>query len=401
VRILIGHNSYLQAGGEDTVAAAEAALLRAHGHEVVVFAKHNQEITKLGGSRTAARAVWNPATYREVDRLLCNAPIDVAHFHNTFPLISPAAYYACRARDTPVIQTLHNYRLICPSATLLRDGKPCTDCVGRRVPWPAIAHKCYRGSRSASAAVALMLTSHRLAGTWSRLVTRYVAISEFVRAQYVQGGLPPSRITVKPNFVAPDPGTGQRAGAYALFVGRLSPEKGIATLLEAWSRPDARVPLWIVGDGPMAADVRAAATASPRIRWLGPRPQAETRAIIGDAAVLVFPSIWAETFGLVIVEAFACGVPVVASALGAPADLVRDGETGLLVSPGDAGALLARAQWLWKHHDAAAAMGRRARSTYETRYTAEANYRDLMRVYREAGVPAARAATHEASCDTH
>ncbi|HEY7611684.1 MAG TPA: glycosyltransferase family 4 protein [Gemmatimonadales bacterium] len=400
MRILIGHNRYLQPGGEDSVAAAEAALLRAHGHDVVLYTKHNEEVARLGAARAAARAVWNGETYRELDRLLCDAPVDVAHFHNTFPLISPAAYYACRARGTPVIQTLHNYRLICPTATLLREGKPCSDCVGRRVPWPGVAHKCYRGSRSASAAVALMLTSHRLAGTWTRLVTRYVAISEFVRSKYVQGGLPASRITVKPNFVAPDPGPGRRSGGYAVFVGRLSPEKGIATLLEAWSRPDAALPLWIVGDGPMAADVRAAAAASPRIRWLGPRPPEETRAIIGDAATLVFPSIWPETFGLVLVEAFACGVPVVASALGAPADLVTSQATGFLVPPGDAGALLERAQWLWKNHDAAASMGRRARSTYETKYTAEVNYLDLMRVYREAGVPAAaHDAAHEAARD--
>ena len=191
---------------------------------------------------------------------------DVVHFHNTFPLISPSGYYAARAEGVPVVQTIHNYRLICPSATLFRDGRPCVDCVGRRVPWPAVKHACYRDSRPASLVVAGMLSTHRLLQTWNRLVHVYIALSEFARQQLISGGLRGDRIVIKPNFINPDPGVGSHDGDFALFIGRLTIEKGLPTLLSAWERLDGAFPLKIVGDGPLADEVATAAESHPRRR---------------------------------------------------------------------------------------------------------------------------------------
>src|SRR5581483_9761958 len=194
----------------------------------------------------AARTVWSRPAYRVLRELLRAHRPAVAHFHNTFPLISPAAYYACRAERVPVVQTLHNFRLLCPNALFFRDGRVCEDCLGKAVPWPGVAHKCYRGSRSASAAVCTMLTVHRALGTWHTAVDRFIALTDASRRKFVAGGLPADKIAVKANFVDPDPGPGTGAGGYGVFVGRLSAEKGVGTLLKAWQQLGRDVPLKIV-----------------------------------------------------------------------------------------------------------------------------------------------------------
>ena len=249
------HNHYQQPGGEDQVFEVEGALLEAHGHRVLRYTQHNDSVADMTRAELAKATVWNTVAYRELRTLIREEQPQVAHFHNTFPLISPAAYHAARAERVPVVQTLHNYRLICPSALFFREGRVCEDCSGKAVPWPGVAHACYRGSRSSSAAVAAMLTAHRVLGTWSRAVDAYIGLTEFARQRFVRGGLPAEKIVVKPNFVHPDPGAGGGDGEYVLFVGRLSEEKGVDTLLKAWKRPRVRVPLKIVGDGPLVPEV--------------------------------------------------------------------------------------------------------------------------------------------------
>ncbi|HND53895.1 MAG TPA: glycosyltransferase, partial [Pirellulaceae bacterium] len=236
MKILLCHNHYQRPGGEDQVFDDETRLLTEHGHDVERFTKHNDELRAMSRLGAALRAVWNGETYRELRRVVARFKPAVVHFTNTFPLISPAAYYAVRAEGVPVVQTLHNFRILCPNALLLRDGAACEACVGRAVAWPSIVHGCYRDSRLASAAVAAVAAAHRAIGTWGLAVDRYIALSEFARERFIAGGLPASRISVKPNCVHPDPGRGTGEGGHFVFVGRLSPEKGLNVLLDAWSR---------------------------------------------------------------------------------------------------------------------------------------------------------------------
>jgi glycosyltransferase involved in cell wall biosynthesis len=298
--------------------------------------------------------------------------------------MSPAAYYAARREDAAVVQTLHNYRLICPSAVLFRDGHVCEECVGKHVPWPGVMHGCYRGSRPATAAVAAMLTVHGAAHTYDRAVDRYIALTEFSRQKFIAGGLPGERIAVKPNFVAPDPGPGAGDGRYALYVGTLVPGKGVETMLRAWEIVGHGLPLKIVGDGELGARVRDAASANPAIQWLGRRKLPEVYALMGRATCLVFPSLWYENMPKTIVEAYAKGTPVVASKIGAMVDLIDHGRTGLHFTPGDPQDLAAQVRRLVAEQDEYPRRRGEARRAYEAKFTPQANYEVLSRVYHEA-----------------
>jgi glycosyltransferase involved in cell wall biosynthesis len=380
MRILRVHNYYQQPGGEDQSFAAEIALLEQHGHEVLRFTAHNDAIKDMNRLEAARKTVWNGAMAAELRELLRRERPQLVHFENTFPLISPAAYYAVRAEGLPVVQSLRNYRLFCANAYFFRDGVVCEECLGRLVPWPAVAHACYRDSRLASGAVAALLVSHRLMGTWQRQVDRYVALTEFGRQKFIEGGLPADKIVVKPNFVTPDPGPGDGAGGYALFVGRLSPEKGVETLLKAWEQVGPSLPLKVVGDGPLRESVEAAAR-TQAVEWLGQRRPADVLALMKQAHSLIFPSGWYEGFPRVIVEAFAVGLPVIASNIGSMASLIEPGRTGLHVRPGDAADLARAVLWAADHPAEWTAMRSIARGTYLERYTAEQNYRMLMAIY--------------------
>lgn len=389
IRLLIGHNSYQQAGGEDVAVEAETRLLAEHGHAVVRYQRNNDELRDGDGFsslRAGFETVWASRSFREVKALVTKERPDVAHFHNTLALISPAAYYACAEAEVPVVQTLHNYRLLCPSATLLRDGKVCEACLGRSVPWPGVVHACYRDSRAATAAVASMLAVHRAMGTWRKKVDVYVALTEFARQKFVEGGLPAERIVVKPNFMAHDPGAKRETGEYALYVGRLSEEKGPQVLLRAWARLGGHVPLRIAGDGPLKEELglEFGASGLSGVKLLGKVRSEEIVELLHGARFLVFPSIWFETFGLAIIESFACGVPVIASRLGSMAEIVADGKTGLHFTAGDDADLAAKVEWAWTHAEEMEEMGRAARREFEEKYTSEANYRRLMEIYEMA-----------------
>lgn len=376
VRVLVVHNRYLHRGGEDVVVDAEISLLRAQGHEVELF-ERGSELLSTTPLNMAHELMWNGRIADQLTQVSMAFDPHVVHVHNTFPFISCAAYSAVQGRA--LVQTLHNFRLLCPQAMLLRDGRVCEDCVGRQ-PWRGAVRGCYRGSRLHSTAVASMLTMHRALGTWNH-VSRFVALNEFGRQKFIEGGLPPSRIVIKPNFVdAPPLEAKDGAREDFLFVGRLSPEKGIGVLAEAASQLAGRAMLQVIGSGPDASRLEG----RPNIHMLGPLPSTDVMARMRHARALVMPSIWYETFGLVIVEAFASGLPVIASRLGSMAALVRDGETGLLFNPGDAGDLANKLQWALDHPAALATMGINARAEYEARYTPERNYDQLIAIYRDA-----------------
>jgi glycosyltransferase involved in cell wall biosynthesis len=381
MRIALVHNYYQWPGGEDRVFATEGELLEANGHEVSRYTVHNDRVHAMGRLALAHATIWNGGIARELRARWEREGTELVHFHNTFPLISPAAHHAARDAGLAVVQTLHNYRLLCPGATFFRDGRPCEDCLGRSVAWPAIAHRCYRDSRTASAGVTAMLAIHRALRTWRETVDVYVAPSEFVRAKFIEGGLPHDRVMVKPHFLPSDPGVGTHAGEYALFVGRISREKGIVALLDAWRRRGPPCQLRVAGTGPLE---HLLVSPPAGVEWLGPQPPDAVSALMREALLLVAPSEVYETFGLTVIEAFATGLPVLVTRGGALAELVRDGVTGFHVEPNDPEAILGRVCWALAHPAELAAMGRCARHEFEANYTAAANYERLIRIYERA-----------------
>jgi glycosyltransferase involved in cell wall biosynthesis len=387
MNVLLAHNFYQQPGGEDQVFAAEGALLEQHGHVVGRFTMDNDEVKTMGKLTVAGKTLWNCQAGQSLRKAIREIGAQVVHFHNTFPLISPAGYYAAHEEGAAVVQTLHNYRLMCVTATFLRNGRVCEDCLGRTVAWPGILHGCYRGSRLASATVAAMLTFHRLHGTWRREVDVYIVLSEFGRKKFIEGGLPPDKLLVKPNFLDPVPAIGTGSGDYALFVGRLSVEKGITTLLEAWPRiyADTGVKLKIIGDGPLRANVETASKNAAGIEYLGWLDlRQEGYATMGAAQALIFPSICYETQGMTIVESMATGTPVLASRLGSRAEMIAEGQTGLLFMAGDTEDLARQARVLLSNQAARLRMRHAARVEFLNRYTAEQNYPLLLGCYEAA-----------------
>lgn len=383
MKILLCHNHYQQPGGEDESFADEAWLLESRGHDVLTYTVHNDSIATMGRLELARKTIWNGEAFAAVRAILRRERPDVMHCTNTFPLLSPAIYYAARDEGVPVVQALRNYRLLCPNALFLRDGAVCEDCLGKRFAWPAVKHGCYRDSRAASAVVAGMLGLHAWWRTFEH-VRLFYTLTEFARGRFIAGGFPAERIAVKPNFIPTDRGPGTGAGGYVVFVGRLSEEKGIETLLSAWSRVSGPTELHIVGDGPLSGRVQAAAAADPRIRWLGRRSSDEVDAIVADALALVLPSICYETFGRTIVEAYVRGTPVIASDLGAMAELVGHERTGLVFPPGDAAALAEQVERLRRDDGFRASLRLAARDEYERRFTPATNYELLLGIYRRA-----------------
>lgn len=388
MKILMSHNYYRHPGGEDSVFHREQEMLRSAGHEVVEYTRHNNEIVDsiLPNVRVGIRTSWAWDSEHQLRAILQAEKPQVAHFHNTFPLISPAAYYACREARVPVVQSLHNARFICPGATFYREGKVCQDCLGRVVPWPGIVHGCYHDSSLRTAGMAGMLTVHRLLGTWRKAVDAYIVFTEFFRKKFIAAGFPAERIFLKPHFLLSDPGVRQRQGDYALYIGRLAPEKGVRTLLEAWTLLDDHFPLRIVGDGPNRASLEALTQQGHLSNvvfdgWILPE---HLQSIMKDAAFLVFPSEYHEAFGIAIIEAFAWGIPVFTSRMETMVELVEDGKTGFHFTPGDPRDLAAKVEWALAHPKEMEAMGRAARAEYEAKYTAERNYQLLMEIYSRA-----------------
>jgi glycosyltransferase involved in cell wall biosynthesis len=394
IKVLHAHNYYLQPGGEDTAFSAVVGLLRAQGQEVIEYIEDNQRIREMSQARVALQTVWSRESARKLaDRLRQERP-DIVHFHNIFPLISPSAYYACRRAGIPVIQSLDNPRLLCPSANFYRDGKLCEDCLGKTPPWPGIAHGCYHDSRLHTAVVAFMLSLHRWLKTWHSMVDFYLVATEFYKRKFIAGGLPAGKILVKPHFIHPDPGArpAGQPGDYALFIARLDPEKGVRTLLSAWKTLK-DIPLKIRGSGQLEAEVNRFVLQndlSGTVEVVGRLSRDELTQKVKNARFLVWPSEgYCETFGYVAVESFSCGVPVIASRIGVLSEVVTDGFTGLHYHPGDQQDLAAKVRWAWEHPAEMAEMGGNARRQYETRYTAETNYTMLMGIYQRA-IQAAR-----------
>jgi glycosyltransferase involved in cell wall biosynthesis len=383
MRCLTVHNFYQQRGGEDVVFEAEAAMLRQAGHTVDCFTLHNDSLAGKSKLETLALTLWNEKAYRAFEASVADFRPHVIHFHNLFPLMSPSVLSAARRSGAALVMTLHNFRLLCPSANLYRGGAPCADCVPRTIKWPAILHKCYRDSRAASAVVGCLSAFQRLMGSLDG-IDRFITPSRSAKDQFVAAGFPADRLMVKPNFIPPppEPVIREEREAFALYVGRMVPEKGVQTLLEAWRRPDApQVPLVLVGEGPLGP---GSDDGDGRIWWLGRRDPTEVHALMRRASLLVFPSEWHEPFGLTIIEAYANGLPVLAARIGAASELVEPGATGLFFEPGCSAGLANAASDLLRDPEGTAAMGRRAQARYRADFTPDRNLEQLHAIYRTA-----------------
>ena len=396
MRILIAHNFYRSSApsGEDAVYHNEKQLLQAHGHEVVCFERHNDDLndaTVLSKLSVALSATWSRESYRSFSKCIKETKPDIAHFHNTFPLISPSAYAACHDHGVAVVQTLHNYRLICPGALLQRNGIPCEDCIGK-APLRGILHRCYRGSFLSSAAVAAIIIRNRANGTYMSAVDRYIALTEFSKGRMIAGGLPPEKIAVKCNFLPTPPKPGNGNGGYAVYVGRLSEEKGVLTLLRAWrSLPD--VKLKIAGDGPLRRRIEQTIINDKlNVELLGYCTRDEILGLLGNALFQVVPSEWYEGFPMVLLEAFACGTPVIASDIGSLSEIVDNDISGYKFTPGDSDSLVSAIRKLLSHEDITGTLRESVRNLFEKNYTSKQNIIHLERIYSDATENRARQA---------
>lgn len=378
-RVLLVHNAYQHRGGEDAVVEAEAELLARHGVQVRMYQRHNDELSIIPKWKAAAQALWSQRTAREVTEHIADFKPDVVHVHNSFPLISPSVFWAAHRAGVPTVATLHNFRLLCAQAMLLRDGQVCQRCVGHS-PWPAVKYSCYRGSATQSTVAAMVLQAHRWLGTWQDKVGRFIALTDYARDIFIAGGLPPERVVVKPNFVDLPNLSGESDRQGILFVGRLSHEKGLHVLADAAALSPMPQPITLVGDGPE----RAALQGRAGLQLVGAADLAQVVHRMRRAAALVLPSICIENFPRTLVEAMACGLPVIASRLGAMATLVEHGHTGLLFEPGDAHDLRRQIDWALAHPAEMAAMGRTSRQRYEAQFQGETNLRMLLDIYAAA-----------------
>src|ERR1700691_5565501 len=372
LRVVIAHNYYQIPGGEDETLRRERKLLRSAGHHVNEFIRRNSEITRtdiLAKITLAGRTVWGEDSRKAMLAVLREQKPDLVHFHNTFPLMSPSVYYACREEGIPVVQTLHNARLFCPGGDLERNHRICEDCKGKKVAWPGVLHGCYRRSRIETGVVAAMLAVHWQLKTWEKMITVYIVSTPFYRRKFIEAGFPEERLALKPHFVE-DPGLAHNDRGYALFVGRLSTEKGVQTLLRAWEKLP-HIPLKIRGEGPLLPEVSEVARKSRGSVEIVPRLDRNgLNDLMSGARFLIWPSQgYYETFGYVAVEAFSCGVPVIASRVGVAEEIVQDQRTGLHFASDDPDDLAAKAEWAWSHPKEMDEMGRIARAEYEAKYT--------------------------------
>jgi glycosyltransferase involved in cell wall biosynthesis len=330
MRALIIHSRYLSGpvSGENRVVEDEVALLRSAGHDIEMW----DPLPEVGGPGSLIKSgidtVWSRSASRRIGELTRSFEPDIVHFHNLFPTVSPAGLRTAASHGSTCVMTLHNYRLLCLPAVFVRDGRVCEDCLGH-APWRGVVHKCYRDSLPGSAALALSLTAHRKVGSFDR-VSLFLAGSEFVRAKHIEAGIDAARIHVKPNFCSP---ARRRSGPgdFFLYLGRMSPEKGMATLLRFWA--DTGRKLVMVGDGPELDELQR--SAPPGVEFTGAITPERVGDILHEARALLVPSVTYESAPRAVLEAYATGVPVIASRIGALPEVVEDGVSGILVDPLD------------------------------------------------------------------
>lgn len=382
MRVLVLHNTYQIAGGEDSVVQAEHDLLTDAGHEIITVKIDNAAVSSFPSKVTTAlsapysqqRAAWTKT-------LIAGHRPDVVHVHNFFPLLTPAVHQAAATEGVAVVQTLHNYRLVCAGAMFYRNGHVCEKCLSGSNLW-GVVHRCYRGSFVGSASVVAMQRRAARHHTWSKYVDRFIALSEFGRTKFAKLGLPSDRIVVKPNFAPPNKSESIVERRGALFVGRISHEKGLDVLLAAWQQLPRALELTIVGDGPDRASLSRPNRAG--VTFVGQKTQSEVRELMRQAACLIVPSKWYEGFPMVVAEAFAAGLPVIASNVGALAEIVVPKRNGCLFISDSPTDLARTIDDVVPDSAQIDDLSRGAKWSYDTYYSPEVALRRLEQIYHEA-----------------
>ena len=387
MKILLGHNFYRSSApsGEDGVYKNERQLLEDNGVEIISYEKFNDDLDDSSLSKRvkiALDSAWSSESYQQLSKLIKKSKPDVVHFHSLFPQISPSAYAACFDHGVPVVHTLHNYRPICPGAMLIRDGKPCEDCVGTNL-LPSLVHKCYRDSLLATGANVWQITRNRWAGTYKK-VSKYIALTEFAASRYVKAGFEKDSLVVKPNFLPARSFVPIDVDlSYAVFVGRLSEEKGVRTLLKAWLNVSS-LPLKVLGDGPLLVELKQFAKENNlKVEFLGFMPNEQALEVIASAKLQIIPSEWYEGFPMVVLEAYALGVPLVVSRIGSLEEVVLEGKTGLKFTPGDPIDLACKVNMLFANDFLLSKMKVNAQELFNNNYTADANFKMLRAIYQQ------------------
>ena len=389
-KVICVHNFYKSTtpSGENQVYTEEVKLLNFKGDEVIDFSRSSDDIYARGMRGTVFAALvtpWNPWIAKTIRQLVNVYQPDVVHVHNTFPLLSPSVFYAIGKRAARVL-TLHNYRLYCPAAIPMREGKVCTECLDKHSSLPSLIHSCYRGSRAATLPLAISVGLHRAIGTWTNQVDAFICLSSFQRELMIKAGLPRDKVHVKPNFYPGNPElvAWHDRSPHVVFAGRLTAEKGVVNLLRAWQAWGPNAPeLRLIGDGDQRQKLEEMAASLP-VKFMGRLSPQKTQAEMATAKLVILPSEWFETFGLVVVEAFAHGTPAAVSDLGPLPTIVEHGKSGIVFQPANPQSLLQEVRAAWETPGLLERLGQGARAEFESKYTEEANYVTLMEIYRQA-----------------
>ncbi|MEM8890428.1 MAG: glycosyltransferase family 4 protein [Bacteroidota bacterium] len=382
MRILLIHNYYLQKGGEDTVFRSETELLKSHGHEVEQLSFHNKDIDSAWGKISMFwKGLYNRKSYRLVEEKIAAFKPDIIHIHNLFYLASPSILYAARKMGVPVVMTLHNYRLICPSVYLYHKGRIYEDNIHKTFPVKAIFQKVWNNNLGLTALITLITSFHKYRNTWNKLIDGYIVFTEFAKSKFVGSSIkvPEKKFFIKPNFTEDNGCNLEHREDYYLFIGRLSEEKGMEVLLEAANKGNFR--LEILGDGPFRDQVEALAAQNERVSYPGFLPKEEIVQKLKSCRALIFPSIWYEGMPMVILEALATGTPIIVSDLGNPGRMIEDRQSGLHFEPNNSESLLSKIAELDASPELQNKLVKGAREIYEKKYTPEENYETLLSVY--------------------
>ncbi|PGK31198.1 glycosyl transferase family 1 [Priestia megaterium] len=381
-KILTIHNKYLISGGEDQSVSAQEAIMKEQGHDYFSYIRDNKEVSKMNQLATGINTIWSQKSYGEVINLIKENNIDIVDVQNTFPLISPSIYYAAKKFRKPVIQTLRNYRLICSNGLFFRNGDNCFLCLQKKIPMEGIKNKCYRNSTLGSTAVTSMLGIHNLFHTYKDKIDVFITLTEYMKEIYSQAGFPKDRIVVRANFVPKDPGVGEGKGNYFLFVGRLTKEKGVLTLIEAFTK-NKTDKLIIIGQGPLEQQVDQCAKKHSNIEYLGRKNIEEVYEFMKNAKAVIFPSEWYEPFGRIFIESFAVGTPVISSDVPSIYEMVEDNRTGLHFKAGNSTSLTEAIE-KFNASSNLLYMRSEARKEYLSKYTPEIYYKKTMEIYKYA-----------------
>lgn len=384
MKVIMAHNTHLIPGGEDESFAQECQLLKEYGNDVIPYSRDNKVIQTLPLWKVSLRTLWSAKDYHTVRHLIRSEKPDILHVQNTFPLISPAIFHAAHHEGIPTILSLRNYRLYCLNSYFLRGGQVCEKCINQYMPLSGIYYKCYRDSLPGSVVTASMIMLHRWLKTYQNQVDAFITLTDFSKEKFASHGIPTYKIYVKPNFVVSPPTFPQNRKNFFLYVGRLSPEKGIQVLLDAWENLGQGVPLKLVGSGPLQDLVEQAATRHPNIEYLGQRPVEVVYRLLSQAQALIFPSLWYEGMPRTIIEAFSQSTPVIASKLGAMETMVKHQVTGLHFQPGNSESLAKEVRWLLNNHYLLENMREAVEKEFQSKYIAKNNYQQLIEAYNLA-----------------